>query len=154
MKTILAVTLAFAVSGMPAQAAGMLDPLLGQPGDCYVRAYDEAHLSTHPRQMVETIFLKHNDEYQQPLSELTLSFGFTTRDGKSYEGVGICDGNTCNVEGDGGAFIVTPHKDGLRLKVDPRRGMHAEGASGFIALEETDDTVFLLYPQKPGACNL
>jgi hypothetical protein len=153
MKTLLLAALAVVVAGLPAQAASILDPLLGSPGDCYYRNYDEAHLRSHPRQMVETIFLAHNAGYQDPNAELTLFFGITTRDGKSYEGVGICDGNVCGVEGDGGRFALTPLRDGLRLDVDKRRGMHAEGADGYIALEDTDDTVFLLYPQAPRACD-
>ena len=153
MKRLLIATLSIVVADLPAQAASILDPLLGSPGDCYYRFYDEAHLRDHPRQMVESIFLTYDTDYQDPLSELTLYFGLTTRDGKQYEGVGICNGNVCGVEGDGGRFSLTPYRDGLRLDVDKRRGMHAEGADGFIALEDTDDTVFLLYPESPRACN-
>lgn len=153
MKRLLMVALGLVVSGMPAQAASILDPLLGSPGDCYYRSYDLAHLKSHPRQMVEEIFITYDDDYQDPNAELTLRFGLTTRDGKSYEGVGICVGNVCGVEGDGGRFTLTPYRGGLRLDVDPRRGMHAEGDSGYIALEDTDDTVFLMVEQSPRACD-
>ena len=152
MKRLLIAALGVVACALPAQAASILDPLLGRPGDCYARTYDEAHLRSHPRQMVETIFLTYDADYQDPSAELSLRFGITTRDGKTYDGVGICTGNVCGVEGDGGAFSLTPYRDGLRLDVDRRRGMHAEGADGFIALEETDDTVFLLFPDRPRAC--
>lgn len=153
MKTLSIVLFALAISALPAQAASLLDPLLGSPGDCYFRAYDLAHLKSHPRQMVEEIFITYDDDYQDPNAELTLRFGLKTRDGKRYDGVGICDGNVCGVEGDGGRFTLTPYRDGLRLAVDPRRGMLAEGEAGVIALEETDDTVFLLSEQSPRACD-
>lgn len=45
-----------AVTGVTAEAASVLDPLLGRPGDCYYRFYDDAHLRSHPRQMVESFF--------------------------------------------------------------------------------------------------
>jgi hypothetical protein len=153
MKRLLIGAMALAISGLPAQAASILDPLLGSPGDCYYRYYDTAHLKSHPRQMVEEIFITYDDFYQDPNAELTLRFGLTTRDGRSYEGVGICRGNVCGVEGDGGRFTLTPYRDGLRLDVDPRRGMSAEGESGYINLADTDDTVFLMVEQSPRACD-
>jgi hypothetical protein len=151
VKSILTAALAVVISGLPVQAASILDPMLGSPGDCYYRFYDEAHLRSHPRQMVESIFLTYDTDYQDPNAELTLSFGIASRDGKFFDGVGICDGNVCGVEGDGGAFKLTPYRDGLRLDVVQRMG--AEGADGYIELEKTDDTVFLLYPQSPRACD-
>lgn len=153
MNRLVLAALAVVAAGLPAQADSILDPLLGAPGDCYYRFYDEAHLRSHPRQMVEDIFITYDEDYQDPNGELTLRFGIRTRDGKSYDGVGICQGNVCGVEGDGGRFSLTPYRDGLRLDVDKGRGMHAEGADGYIYLEDTDDTEFLLYPQSPRACD-
>jgi len=101
---------------------------------------------------VESIFIAHDEVFQDPAGELTLRFGFSTRNGRRYEGVGICEGNVCGVEGDGGAFTLTPYRDGLRLEVDPVRGMSAEGAKDFIDLSESDDKVFLLFPASPRAC--
>jgi hypothetical protein len=152
MKAVFAVALAVIVSGLPAQAASILDPLLGSPGDCYYRQYDQAHLKSHPQQRVESFYLEYDDSFQDPAAELTLSFGFTTRFGEIYQGVGLCTGNRCGVEGDGGRFTLTPHRDGLRLDVDPRRGMSAEGDAGYVDLNESDDKVFLLYPARPAAC--
>jgi len=134
------------------QAASPLDAYLGNPGDCYARKYDEAHLKGHPRQMVERFYLAHDENYQDPNGELTLRFGFTFRNGRDYEGVAICNGNSCGVEGDGGAFKLSATDNGLRLDVDKRRGMSAEGSFDFVELSETDDTVFLLFPEKSSAC--
>jgi len=36
------------LSVVPAAGESILDPLLGAPGDCYFRFYDEAHLNEHP----------------------------------------------------------------------------------------------------------
>ena len=102
--------------------------------------------------MVETFALAHHDGYQDPLGELTLKFGFSTRNGRDYEGIAICTGNHCRVEGDGGAFSLTPYRDGARLDVDANAGMAAEGAVDFIELSDTDDTVFLLFPAARGQC--
>ena len=140
------------LSVVPAAGESILDPLLGAPGDCYFRFYDETHLNEHPGQRVESIFIAHDEVFQDPAGELTLRFGFSTRNGRRYEGVGICEGNVCGVEGDRGAFTLTPYRDGLRLEVDPVRGMSAEGAKDFIDLSESDDKVFLLFPASPRAC--
>lgn len=154
MKLMLTAVLSVALSISPASAKSLLDPLLGAPGDCYSRRYDEAHLRDHPRQMVESFSLAHHDSYQDPQGELTLKFGFSTRNGRDYEGIAICTGNHCRVEGDGGAFSLTPYRDGVRLDVDPKAGMAAEGAVDFIELSETDDTVFLLFPASGRACTI
>ena len=57
-------------------------------------------------------------------------------------------GHRCGAEGDAGAFSLTPYRDGVRLDVDPRRGMWAEGALDVVELSESDDTVFLLFPES------
>lgn len=152
MRRLFVVATFLAVTCVTAQAVSVLDPLLGRPGDCYYRFYDDAHLRNHPRQMVESFYLKYDDDYQDPHGELTLKFGFTFRNGRDYEGVGICSGNECGVEGDGGAFSLTPYRDGVRLDVDPQVGMRAEGAVDYVDLSQTDDTVFLLFPASPRAC--
>lgn len=152
MKTFLTAALALAISITPASARSLLDPLLGEPGDCYYRRYDEAHLKSHPRQMVETFYLGHHDAWQDPAGALVLKFGFSTRNGRHYEGVAICTGSRCGVEGDGGAFSLTPHRDGIRLAVDAHLGLWAESEADVVDLRETGDTVFLLYPQGSKAC--
>jgi len=152
VKKLLTGAVLTVLSAAPLQAASVLDPYLGNPGDCYTRKYDEAHLRDHPRQMVEIFSLAHHDSYQDPQGELTLKFGFTTRNGRDYEGIAICKGNACRVEGDGGAFTLKPSNDALRLDVNAKRGMAAEGSFDFVELSETDDTVFLLYPAARGQC--
>lgn len=152
MKKLLVGAVLTVLSAAPLQAASVLDPYLGNPGDCYARKYDEAHLRDHPRQMVESFYLSHHDDWQDPAGELTLKFGFSTRNGRDYEGVAICNESRCGVEGDGGAFSVTARGDGVRLDVDTQLGLWAESAVDVIDLSETDDTVFLLYPESRKAC--
>lgn len=152
MKPLFIVGIAFAMFGFPVQAESILAPMLGSVGDCYYRAYDADHLADHPDQLVTEFSLSHNAEFQDTGAELTLLFGITKRDGNRYEGVGLCVGNVCGVEGDGGGFTLNPHRDGLRLEIDPERGMHAEGEAGFIALEDSDDKVFLLYEASAKTC--
>lgn len=152
MKNCLAGAVLALLATAPLQAAGPFDAFLGNPGDCYSRHYDEAHLKDHPRQMVESFFLGHEDTYQDPAADLTLRFGFTFRNGRDYEGMAICTGNSCLVEGDGGAFRLRATDAGLRLDVDAKRGLAAEGSFDFVELSETDDTVFLLYSAPARQC--
>ena len=154
MRTILAALLTLLASIGPAHAASMLDPLLGSPGDCYYRAYDAAHLRANSQQRVTAIGVKYNDRYQDPNEELTLALAFTLRNGETYTVTGLCRGNVCGAEGDGGAFTVTRARDGIRLTVDPQRGLGAEGKRDHSGdLYESDDKVFLLYPARPAACD-
>lgn len=104
MKKLLTGAVLTVLSAAPLEAASVLDPYLGNPGDCYARKYDEAHLHEHPRQIVETFYLSHHDGWHDPAGELTLKFGFSTRNGRDYDGVAICNDRRCGVEGDGGAF--------------------------------------------------
>lgn len=125
---------------------------LGEPGDCFSRVYDAEHLKSHPDQRVERFAIGHHPDFQDPNYDLTLLFGFRTRDGNEYVGVGLCKGNSCGVEGDGGVFSLSMQGEALRLEVDPERGMSAESAVDFINLAESDDRVFLLYPSSAKAC--
>lgn len=163
MKKIVVAALAVVVCAVPAQAASILDRYLGAPGDCYYRYYDAAHLKAHPKQRVQAFFITYDDSYQDSQSELTLYFQFTMRNGVAFSGVGICNGNTCGVEGDGGQFTLSPYRDGLLLKVDPKRGMFGEvgsardgqinGSDYSDDLNDSDDREFLLYPARPAACD-
>lgn len=138
----------------PAQAASLLDPLLGAPGDCFSRHYDDAHLQAHGRQRVTMIGVKYDDSYQDGHFDLTLALAFTLRNGAFYTITGLCRGNVCGAEGDGGSFTVTPAGDGIRLTVDPLRGLGAEGLTDHSGnLYDSDDRVFLLYPARPAACD-
>jgi hypothetical protein len=152
VKKLLLGALLGALSVASAEAAGPLDAYLCRDGDCYARDYDTAHLRDHPRQMVESFYLGHHDSFQDPSGELTLQFGFTFRNGRDYEGMAICQGMSCRVDGDGGAFKLSQASNGLRLDVDGARGMAAEGSFDFVELSETDDTVFLLYPAPARQC--
>ena len=147
----LGLTLASAVilAVTPVYAA---ESALGEPGDCFSRVYDAEHLKSHPDQRVERFAIGHHPEFQDPNYDLTLLFGFRTRAGNDYVGVGLCEGNRCGVEGDGGLFSLSVQGDALRLEIDPERGLSAESAVDFINLAESDDRVFLLYPSSAKAC--
>src|SRR5690606_38141640 len=113
--------------GGPSTAASPLTPLLGAPGDCYFRTYDEAHLKAHGDQRVTGIGLKYNDRFQDHNFEQTLDLVFTLRHGETYTVTGLCRGTVCGAEGDGGALTITPTSSGIRLDIDPVRGLGAEG---------------------------
>ncbi|QQR39427.1 hypothetical protein [Devosia rhizoryzae] len=149
MKLCLA-TAAAIVFSAPALAAGILDPMLGDPGGCYARAYDQAHLSSHPRQRVEYISLGYSD-WQEPGYDITLDLSFTLRDGSVYSGLAYCREDLCALEGDGGYFNLLPRNDGLELSVV--RYLELEGYNSFSGnLMNSDDQVFLIYPARPAAC--
>ncbi|NGP16306.1 hypothetical protein [Devosia aurantiaca] len=149
MKMVAAALVA-ATFSVPAMAAGILDPVLGEPGDCYARAYDRAHLSRHPRQRVSTIALGYS-EWQEPGYDITLDLSFTLRDGSVYSGLAYCREDLCALEGDGGYFNLLPRNDGLELSVV--RFLELEGFDGFSGnLMDSDDQVFLIYPARPAAC--
>lgn len=153
MKTHFAILAAALALAAPAHAASVLDPILGNPGDCYFREYDAAHLRTHPRQRVQTIAIGHSDTYQDRNFELTLDLAFTLRSGATYTVVGLCRGNVCSAEGDGGQFTLTTTNGALRLDVDPERGLGAEGRTDYSGnLYESDDKVFLLRPARSALC--
>lgn len=154
MNRLLAALLSLMAMTGPALAAGALDALLGKPGTCYYRAYDAAHLKAHASQRVTTIGIRYNDRFQDENFELTLSLAFTLRNGETYSVTGLCRGNVCGAEGDGGAFTVTGSADRIRLAVDPRRGLGAEGLRDHSGnLFDSDDKVFLLYPAPAATCD-
>lgn len=134
----------------PVLAESVLDPVLGGPGSCYARAYDRAHLSSHPRQRVSQIALGYSD-WQEAGYDITLDLSFTLRDGAVYSALAFCREDLCSLEGDGGYFNLLPRDNGLQLSVVRR--LELEGYSGFSGdLMDSDDQVFLIYPARPAVC--
>jgi hypothetical protein len=150
-KTHLAVLLTCTVLVTPAQAE-LLGPFFEKRGACYARHYDNAHLASHPRQKVTSIYLS-NTAFPDPNYDgVLLDFGFTMRDGEHYSANVYCENDRCGVEGDGGSFVVSETGDGLRIDVGSFLAL--EGRNGFSGdLAESDDTVFLIFPDSPRACS-
>ncbi|UJW83935.1 hypothetical protein [Devosia sp. SL43] len=151
MKKTIFAALAIVVSGLPAQAASILDPMIGSPGDCFARVYDRAHLNSHPSQRVQSIHLGYSD-WQEPGYEITLDLGFTLRNGQDYSGLAYCRADLCALEGDAGYFNLLPRNDGMELSVVDY--LELEGSRGFSGnLMDSDDRVFLIYPARPAVCS-
>jgi len=149
------VLLAAALAITPASAAGLGDTF-ADLGTCYARHYDDAHLRSHPKQRVASVYLfagDHSDEPGRAHFDAVLDFGFTLRDGESYAAVAYCEGESCSLEGDMGSFTVSAGRDdGLRLEIGDFVEIEGKaGTSGNLA--ESDDRVFLLYPARPAACD-
>ena len=115
-----------------AEAAGFIASFIGgEPSKtaasfaCFNRAYDAAHLASHPQQNVETMTLLAVVDPANP-DEVQLRFGVTFRSRKGMletnGGCGIVKDDNgapasataahCNVDCDGGAIDVTLKSDG------------------------------------------
>jgi hypothetical protein len=150
MKRILGVVLALCTAAGPAQA-GLIDQHFGGGTGCYSRVYDRGHLSQHPNQLVTEIHLGASSIIDPAYAGTLLEFGFTLRGGASYGVTAYCLANGCSLEGDSGSFRLAEDGKGLLLSVDDF--VTLEGETGFSPdLADSDDTVFLLYPARAGAC--
>jgi len=135
--------------------AGTLDTAFGNGPACYARAYDKAHLASHPQQRVREVQLTNvREETGEDRSgwDMLLDFGFTLTDGSDYLATAYCRDDKCGFEGDGGWFAVDAAQDGgLRLSiVGDFLQLEGDNFSGNLA--ESDDKVFLLYPITGRAC--
>ena len=142
------------LAAMPLPAhAGLLGPFFEDLGTCYARHYDDAHMASHPRQQVSAIYLSHTAQPDPGYKGVLLDFGFVTRDGEHYSANAYCDKrDRCSLEGDGGTFQVSETGDGLRIDVGDFLGL--EGRNGWSGdLAESDDRVFLIFPDAPRACS-
>jgi len=145
---------------MPAsvQARGLEDSHF-RTGGCFVRDYSRAHLADHPDQLVRHISLA-PAPLPNPPGILLLNLMVNLRGSDYYhsrfaycyaEGVAML----CDLEGDGGSFLLEPASKGaLRLTLT-RAGVSFEGSEGFASLSGTsgDDRVFLLPNVDPQLCN-
>jgi hypothetical protein len=153
IRIVLAATAVMAATAAPAHA-GVLGSSFADSGTCYARHYDEAHMAGHPRQRVHAIYLSHTAEPDPAHKGVLLEFGFVTRDGEHYSANAYCDKrDRCSLEGDGGTFHISETGDGLRIDVGDFLGL--EGRNGWSGdLTESDDRVFLIFPDAPRACSL
>jgi hypothetical protein len=146
----LGVVLALCAAVGPAQA-GVIDAHFGGGRGCYSRVYDRAHLNGHPDQLVTEIHLGASSIADPDYAGTLLEFGFTLRGGAQYGVTAYCLSNGCSLEGDSGSFRLAEDGKGLRLSIGDF--VTLEGETGFSPdLADSDDTVFLLYPAKAGAC--
>ena len=131
---------------------------------CYARAYDAAHLASHPRQRVRRIELdfdlKNPDDKPNTSPEhFELGFGVQLRTSPGwYTGNAICNEKpgviACYLEADGGEFTLRPSGKSLRLDAT-KYGLHLEGAKDFmeIAGSTSDDNTFILPPARRAQCD-
>lgn len=124
---------------------------------CYARVYSREHLADHPHQKVTHFFVTYGEyDTGQPPKSFDMAFGFLLRGSRDiFTGLAHCttksDGATCLVEGDGGAFTLTPRPDGPLVSVDSR--LEIEGVDSFSPdLHESDDRAFRLYAGPPELC--
>ena len=129
-----------------------------QTGGCFVRAYSARHLAAHPDQLVRHVSLA-----PVPLADpagVRLMLLTVNLRGSDYymSGMAQCRAKgpamACQLEGDAGAFVLEPAKDGaLRLSVG-KRGLQFEGAEDFHTLSGTsgDDRVFVIPNVHPDQC--
>jgi len=149
-----------AASSAPVSAeAPTLFETLTRPSACFARSYDAAHLAAHPHQTVTRFFVgEAGPDWRatQTPGHFNVAFGFQiVGHSDTYAGVGICTPNgdraACDIEGDGGAFTISRHDDGLRI--DAAR-IEVEGANDFSPdLAASDNRVMLLRPAAATECS-
>jgi len=146
----------------PAPAAEAATPSLRddltRDGACYARAYDAAHLASHPRQTVTKFYIgAAGPEWRatETPGHFNVAFGFRITGHRDlYSGIGICapsgDDLACAVEGDGGEFTIARSGDGLRVGV---QRLEVEGPNDFSPdLAQADNRVMLLPRAEVRAC--
>jgi hypothetical protein len=159
-RTLISTVTAFlAVLGAcgPTQAQSLYDTLTDN-GACFARAYDQAHLRSHPDQTVTHFYLGDPGpdwvEIQAP-THYNLAFRFQVlNDAETYAGVAICAPQgalgACEIEGDGGSFTIERNGAGLRIRLER---MQVEGMQEFSPdLALGDNRVMLLWPAQSSTC--
>ncbi|WP_333814906.1 hypothetical protein [Tabrizicola sp.] len=141
---------------LAATAAGAQSPqdqMFPGPDSCYARDYGKDHLAEHPAQRVTRIAISPDFDIAQPFLGVHLTLRLRGVPGGEFEAYGSCEnegGDTlyCTMEGDAGAFAITPAKGGAILIKVSSRGMGFENDAGFATLERNtgDDRSFLLRP--------
>ncbi len=126
---------------------------------CYGRTYDDAHLKSHPEQLVRRIEIDMDktdaNDRVNTAERFELGMAVMTKTSSEWYGnAAICkavaDSAECFLDGDGGKFKLTAADDGaLRLETGDY-GIGFEGEKDFIELKATsgDDRVFLLKPGR------
>lgn len=148
---------AFFILATPLSAKSPQDLMFPDSTSCYSRSYTDAHLSAHPAQRVTDISVSPAFDYADPLLGLYLTAQLRGVPGGAFEAYAACEnegGSTlyCIMEGDSGAFQITPAKnDGILIEVS-HLGMWFENETGFATLEAKsgDDRSFILRPRVCG----
>jgi hypothetical protein len=144
----------------PVVAKSPQDQMFPDSGSCYARTYTAEHLAAHPKQQVTDIAVKPDFDFAKPLLALYLTMALRNVPGDDFETYSACENEGektlyCTLEGDAGAFKVTPTKEGAILIEVSRRGMTLENDKVFATIKGRagDDRSFLLQasacPQVP-----
>lgn len=129
----------------------------GKP--CYARYYDDAHLNAHPKQQVRRIAIdfdvneRSDPQAKNSAADFQAGISFILKRSPEWYGQALSckvagDRFECDLEADGGSFVLIPRGDALRLEVIGGAGsdIHAEGEKDFgsFGAPGSDDRVFLL----------
>lgn len=123
---------------------------------CYARHFDAEHLRKHPRQRLLSMTLA-GTRGEAGQREIELRYAFRLKTGPDiFAGLVVCaergSGLSCEVEGDGGDFKVTPADGGLKLTVGERWEVEGERSVSPDLARGGDDRVVLLQPAPMSAC--
>lgn len=156
------VSIALMASLLP--AAGALaesprDAIFPTDATCYLRHYDKGHLASHPDQLVTQIALGPMQEaFGDPRQTIVTLMLWRRGSSEGYVASAYCENEAdhlyCPMEGDAGAFALTPQKGGKVMLKVARRGMAFEGGRDFFEISGTsgDDRAFLLPRVPADAC--
>lgn len=143
----------------PALAKGPMDRIFPSDGSCYLRHYDRSHMSKHQDQLVTDIAIGPYAPEWKTREDVVVTVMVSVRGtDEFFLANAYCkEGSTdlfCQMEGDAGAFTLTPQKGGKIMLSPTRAGMAFEGQSSFIALSGTsgDDRDFLMPPVPADSC--
>jgi hypothetical protein len=139
-------------------------PQSGNGSDCYVRGYDAAHMTAHPRQRVTYFAIDHEgDEPADPRGPegFVVNFSFTLKGvNDDFVGVASCTGGAikadCVVDNNAGSFSLAPAGEKIMLAVGSHlqvQGQSSNSNSPDLA-RDGDDRVFLLSPSPKHACKV
>lgn len=141
--------LALTLAATPALADSPRAQMFPSDASCYLRQYDDAHLASHPDQMVTMIALG-PDQGNWEADVLVLKIAVQLRDSSElFQSYAYCDTEgallACQLEGDGGGFHLKPHARGPFMMVG-EEALGFEGADGFVTFGGgfTDDDAFIL----------
>lgn len=137
----------------PALAESPRAALFPTDATCYLRHYTDAHLASHPDQLVREIAIgPEPGSFEADVLVLRVAVWLRGTSGRMMA-YGYCENTggalSCGLEGDAGWLMVEPTAKGARVTVG-RDGMALEGDSGFVTLGggHSDDAVFAL-PRVP-----
>lgn len=155
MRTVLPLALCLAT---PALAQSPREVLFPSDASCYLRYYNKDHLAKHPSQRVQQIQVG-PDQTQWNSEMLVLKIGLDLVNSPEHLlGIAFCEpagaGLVCGMEGDAGAFQLTPARDGaIRIDIGPD-GISFEGDTDFVTLDGNsgDDRSFVMPPVPADSC--